>query len=115
LIAGSLIFIIRPVGAWLSSAGEHYSTTRRLLFGWFGIRGVGSLYYLFYALGEGLKNETGEQIAWITLITVVISVVLHGISATPIMNWYEKRLKRHRQKFEQALQEGTLSPEDYRL
>jgi NhaP-type Na+/H+ or K+/H+ antiporter len=63
------------------------------LFGWFGIRGVGSLYYLTYAFGNGLKGETGEQIAWITYITVVISVILHGISATPLMNWYERHIK----------------------
>ena len=92
LVAGLLIFFIRPVGAWLSTIGSHIHPAKRLLMGWFGIRGVGSLYYLFYALGEGLKGELGEQIAWITYITVVISVILHGISATPLMNWYERNI-----------------------
>jgi NhaP-type Na+/H+ or K+/H+ antiporter len=91
-VAGLLIFFIRPVGAWLSTIGSHIHPAKRLLMGWFGIRGVGSLYYLFYALGEGLKGELGEQIAWITYITVVISVILHGISATPLMNWYERNI-----------------------
>jgi NhaP-type Na+/H+ or K+/H+ antiporter len=67
-----------------------------LLLGWFGIRGVGSLYYLSYALGESLQGELGERIAWITYITVVISVIVHGISSTPLMNWYERRIKRRR-------------------
>jgi NhaP-type Na+/H+ or K+/H+ antiporter len=92
LVAGLLIFFIRPVGAWLSTIGSNIHPAKRLLMGWFGIRGVGSLYYLFYALGEGLKGELGEQIAWITYITVVISVILHGISATPLMNWYERNI-----------------------
>ena len=92
LVAGLLIFFIRPVGAWLSTIGSHIHPAKRWLMGWFGIRGVGSLYYLFYALGEGLKGELGEQIAWITYITVVISVILHGISATPLMNWYERNI-----------------------
>ena len=91
LIAGSLVFFIRPVGAWISTLGASYRPAQRLLFGWFGIRGIGSIYYLSYALGEGLKGGIGEQIAWITLTTVVFSIVLHGISSTPIMNWYEKQ------------------------
>jgi sodium/hydrogen antiporter len=91
LIAGSLVFFIRPVGAWISTLGASYRPAQRLLFGWFGIRGIGSIYYLSYALGEGLKGGIGEQIAWITLTTVVFSIVFHGISSTPIMNWYEKQ------------------------
>ncbi len=102
LVAGALLFVIRPVGAWLSTIGANppiekrrsrlHSATR-WLFGWFGIRGVGSIYYLCYALGEGLKDQQGEQIAWITYTTIVISVILHGISSTPLMNWYERRVK----------------------
>ncbi|AKG20844.1 cation:proton antiporter [Calothrix sp. 336/3] len=90
LVGMLLLFIIRPVGAWLSTIGERYHPAKRLLFGWFGIRGAGSLYYLSYAFGEGLGGEIGERIAWITYIILVLSVILHGISATPLMNWYEK-------------------------
>lgn len=91
LIAGLLFFMIRPAGVWLSMLGSRLPTSTRGLFGWFGIRGVGSLYYLSYSLSHGLKGNVGEQIAWITFITVVLSVVIHGISATPLINWYEKR------------------------
>lgn len=98
LVAGLLFFVIRPVGAWVSTIGEHQNPIRPLLFGWFGIRGVGSIYYLTYALGEGLQGTAGEQIAWITFTTIVISVVLHGISATPIMNWYERQMERRRER-----------------
>ncbi len=93
LLASLLIFVIRPVGAWISTLGQHFHPAERWLFGWFGIRGVGSLYYLSYALGEGLQGEVGEKIAWITFLTVVASVILHGISTTPLMNWYESALK----------------------
>ncbi|WP_333268019.1 MULTISPECIES: sodium:proton antiporter [unclassified Microcoleus] len=93
LIAGLLIFFIRPVGAWISTIGSRLHPASRLLCGWFGIRGVGSIYYLAYAFGHGLKGELGEKIAWITFTTIVISVIVHGISATPLMNWYERRIK----------------------
>lgn len=98
IIAGMLIFLIRPLGAWISTIGTGYPQITRYLFGWFGIRGVGSLYYLTYALGEGLKDYLGEQIAWITYITIVVSVILHGISATPLMNLYQRSLTIRRQK-----------------
>ncbi len=93
LIATLLLFVIRPLGVWISMLGSRIPLPTVSLFGWFGIRGVGSLYYLTYAFGKGLQGETGEQIAWITYSTVVISVLLHGISSTPLMNWYERNIK----------------------
>ncbi|MBM0742354.1 sodium:proton antiporter [Phormidium sp. CLA17] len=107
LIAGALIFLIRPLGAWISTTGENYSPMRRLLFGWFGIRGVGSLYYLAYALGSGLKGEVGEQIAWITFITVIVSVLIHGISSTPLMNRYERHIERRKKRALEAKSEAA--------
>jgi sodium/hydrogen antiporter len=98
LIGGLLIFVIRPVGALISMIGQHSHPVHPWLFGWFGIRGVGSLYYLFYSLGEGLKAEVGEQIAWITLITVVMSILLHGITSTPLMSWYNQQISIRREQ-----------------
>ncbi|BAZ37418.1 sodium/hydrogen exchanger [Calothrix sp. NIES-4101] len=95
-----LFLVIRPLGTWISTMGKTFSNSphrktnmqTRLLIGWFGIRGVGSLYYLAYAFGNGLKGEAGEQIAWITYGTIVVSVIIHGISTTPLMNFYERSL-----------------------
>ena len=99
LIAGLLIFAIRPLGAWISTTNlsfaksprSSFHPTTRWLFGWFGVRGVGSLYYLSYALGKSLEGELGAKIAWITFITVIISIIIHGISATPLINWYKQK------------------------
>ena len=99
-----LLFIIRPVGVWISTIGKRpveshrrtFHPGTRWLIGWFGIRGVGSLYYLAYAFGNGLKGEAAEQIAWITYTTIVVSVIVHGISATPLMKWYERDLVNQR-------------------
>ncbi|MBD2385140.1 cation:proton antiporter [Cylindrospermum sp. FACHB-282] len=100
LVIVLLFFVIRPLGVWISTIGKRpvgssrrsLNSGTRWLFGWFGIRGVGSLYYLGYAFGHGLKGEVGEQIAWITYTTIVVSVIVHGISATPLMNWYERNI-----------------------
>lgn len=99
-----LFLVIRPLGVWISTIGKHSLHSRRQnlhprtrwLLGWFGIRGVGSLYYLAYAFGKGLEGEAAEQIAWITYTTIVISVIIHGISATPLMNWYERKISQHK-------------------
>ncbi|KJH70906.1 cation:proton antiporter [Aliterella atlantica] len=102
LIGGLLLFVIRPIGAWISTIGARYTGFTRWLFGWFGVRGVGSIYYLCYALGHGLKDQLGEQIAWITYSTIVFSVILHGITTTPLMNRYQKAIDRNRRKFGNA-------------
>lgn len=104
LVAGLLLFVIRPLGAWVSTIGhipgtpsnyQLYPSTRWLM-GWFGIRGVGSIYYLAYAFGEGLQGEVGETIAWITYSTIVVSVLLHGISSTPLMKWYDRKIEQRK-------------------
>jgi len=100
LIAFSLIFVIRPLGAWISTIGLKVHPATRWLYGWFGIRGVGSIYYLAYAFGNGLKGDDGEKIAWITFWTIVISVLLHGVTSTPLMRWYERNVE-HNEAVEQ--------------
>jgi NhaP-type Na+/H+ or K+/H+ antiporter len=94
LIAGLLTFVVRPLGAWLFTMGTRYHNLKRLLLGWFGIRGVGSIYYLTYALGEGLQGPVGELMAWSVYIIVTVSIIIHGISSTPLMNWYEKHINQ---------------------
>jgi sodium/hydrogen antiporter len=102
LVGGFLLFVIRPVGALISMVGQKSNPVHPWLFGWFGIRGVGSLYYLFYSLGEGLKAEMGEQIAWITIITVIMSILFHGVTSTPLMNWYNQQIGARRQRLPEA-------------
>ena len=95
LVAGFLLFLIRPIGAWISTIGLPVDAATRWLYGWFGVRGVGSVYYLSYALSSGLKETAGERVAWISLWTIVISVVLHGVTTTPIMKWYERNIEHN--------------------
>ncbi|MEM7591057.1 MAG: sodium:proton antiporter [Cyanobacteria bacterium P01_A01_bin.83] len=90
LIAGLLLLIIRPFGVWLSMLGEGLPQKTSSLMGWFGIKGLGSIYYLTYALGKGVSGEPAAQIAWITYTVVTLSVIVHGVTASPLMAWYEE-------------------------
>lgn len=92
-IAGLVLLVIRPLGAQISLLGSQLPMPTRWLTGWFGIRGIGSLYYLTYAMGKGLSGSTAERIAWIVYTTVAISICLHGVTASPLMHWYQKRVK----------------------
>lgn len=80
MIALGLIFVIRPVAAWLSLLGSGIDGRPRLATAFYGVRGIGSIYYLAYA-GHHLKL-TNEQTLWATVaFTIVLSTVVHGLTA----------------------------------
>lgn len=86
-----LFLAIRPVSVQLSLVGSPTNRHQRALLSWFGIRGIGSIYYLMYAINHGLTAETARQFVSVTLAVVVASIVLHGISVTPLMEHYARR------------------------
>lgn len=87
----ALFVVVRPVSVWLGLLGAPISRDQRIMISWFGIRGIGSIYYLMYAINHGLPGPLAEQIIAITLTTVTVSIVVHGISVTPLMDLYAKR------------------------
>ena len=86
-----LFLLIRPASVWLGLIGAPVSRDQRFMIAWFGIRGIGSVYYLMYAISHGLAKPLAEQITAITLAAITVSIVLHGISVRPIMRLYWKR------------------------
>ncbi len=58
--------------------------------GWFGPRGVASILYIFTVLDEDLAGET--LIYNIVMLTVLISIFAHGVTAAPGANWYARRV-----------------------
>ena len=86
-----LFLVIRPASVWLGLIGAPVSRDQRFMIAWFGIRGIGSVYYLMYAINHGLTRPLAEQITAITLAAITASIVLHGISVRPIMRLYWKR------------------------
>ena len=89
-----LFVVLRPLSVWLGLLGASVSGDQRLLISWFGIRGIGSIYYLMFALNHGLPDALAKQAITVTLTTVAVSIVVHGISVTPWMNHYAKRKQR---------------------
>lgn len=86
-----LFIVVRPVSVWLGLFGAPVSRDQRILISWFGIRGIGSIYYLMYAINHGLPRPLAEEIIALTLTVVAVSIVLHGISVTPLMSRYARQ------------------------
>lgn len=86
-----LLVIIRPVAVSVGLIGSSTSGAQRWLMSWFGIRGIGSLYYLMYAINHGLEQKLASELTALTLAVVVASIFVHGISVTPLMAMYERR------------------------
>lgn len=93
-----LLLVIRPLSVALGLARSSVSGNQRILIGWFGIRGIGSLYYLMYATNHGLPAALANELASLTLTVIVASIVVHGISVTPLMAMYEQTIDRRRQR-----------------
>jgi NhaP-type Na+/H+ or K+/H+ antiporter len=86
-----LFGLIRPLAVWVGLLGTKVNAQQGRLIAWFGIRGIGSIYYLLYAISHGLAPALAKDLLSITLAVVVASVVAHGVSVTPLMRRYENR------------------------
>ncbi|SDU65266.1 cation:proton antiporter [Pseudomonas mandelii] len=94
LVGGVLFFLVRPLSVAVMPWGRLLDWRQRMLIGWFGIRGIGSLYYLFYALNHGLGQSVSTLCMDLTLSVVALSILIHGISTQPTLARYERRKKQ---------------------
>lgn len=90
-----ILLVIRPLAGVLGLLGTKLAWQSRAIIAAFGIRGIGSFYYLSYALNQSSFRELELLIAaerlWALLgFVVVTSIVLHGITASPVMNVFKQ-------------------------
>lgn len=91
LLAPALILIIRPGLVLLTVRGDHMDRRAKVFLGFFGVRGVAALFYAA-VVAESHALEPSEQtvVVWTTIAVVVASIVVHGVSATPLTKrWLE--------------------------
>ena len=87
-----LFLVIRPLAVQAGLIGAtKIDAGRRGLIAWFGIRGIGSLYYLAYVVNRGLPGELAARLAALALTTIAVSIVVHGITVTPLMSWSRQK------------------------
>jgi NhaP-type Na+/H+ or K+/H+ antiporter len=83
-----VLVVLRPLAVVASLPGEGLNRPQQAMIGWFGIRGIGSVYYLLFALRHGVEPGLAETLVSLTLWTVAASIVAHGITAQPLMRRY---------------------------
>jgi NhaP-type Na+/H+ or K+/H+ antiporter len=95
-----LILVVRPLTASFALVvGRHWSRPRigestlgpreRAATAFFGVRGIGSIYYLAYATGHAEFEQV--PLLWSTLgFAITVSVIVHGVTATPVMRWLDE-------------------------
>ncbi len=91
-LAVLLVFVIRPLAALISLAGSSIGRGGPQLFvAWFGVRGIGSLYYVAVVLASGVLSEPDAlRLFWTVIGCVMVSIVVHGVTSAPL----ERRLLR---------------------
>ena len=88
-LAVLVVFVLRPVTVNLALLGSRLQRPgERAFLAWFGVRGVGTLFYVATASGLGaLSGAEAELITWTAVATVILSVVVHGVTAGPLNRW----------------------------
>ncbi|XCX50262.1 cation:proton antiporter [Streptomyces phytohabitans] len=105
-----LLLVIRPVIGFLSQRPATGAPSARLVIAGFGIRGIGSFFYLAYALDHAEFAAPAAQLWALVTFTVLVSVFLHGAAATPVVARLDRRNRRDRR--DGAGAESDTAPED---
>ncbi|WP_312407701.1 cation:proton antiporter [Rhizobium sp.] len=89
-VAVLVLAVVRPVAAWVSLIGCQQPRAEKLIVSIFGIRGLGSIYYLAYASGRA-RFENVETVWATVFLIILLSVIMHGAAVTPVMRWIDRR------------------------
>jgi len=90
-----ILLVVRPATALISLAGIALPGSARNLISFFGIRGLGTLFYMAYASGQHVFPQMDRLVA-LTSFVVLASIILHGMSSGPLMFWVDRRRGRTR-------------------
>ncbi|MEO7413055.1 MAG: cation:proton antiporter [Opitutaceae bacterium] len=85
-----LFCVLRPVAVLPLVLTRRFTRRQFAGLAWFGIRGIGSIYYLMYAIEHGLSDTQVNRLASLTLSVVGLSILAHGISVTPLLRYIRK-------------------------
>src|SRR3954469_24053172 len=102
------LFVVRPLSGWIGLSGAGCPTAERAVISFYGIRGLGSVYYLSYALQKGLFEA--PDLLWSTLAFIVLaSILLHGATVTPVMRYLDwRQTQGHMQREREALESTQI-------
>ncbi len=88
-VAAVIVLVVRPLAGMIGLMGWKRPLREKLILAFFGIRGVGSFYYLAYGLNAA-PFEGGDRLWAIVGLICLMSILLHGITVTPVMRWFDR-------------------------
>ncbi len=91
--AGLSLTVVRIVPVFVALLGASLSIRTMAFIGWFGPRGIASALYLFIAI-EGPLGDSLAPIVPVVVLTISLSIVLHGLSAAPLGRIYGRNAAR---------------------
>lgn len=106
LFAVLVLGVARPLAFLAVLTRSQASRAGRLMIAWFGPRGLASLLLTVLAVTVGIPH--GDQVFGIVSVVVVVSILVHGVSTTPLLQWYGRRLRQSDLPEEVAADAGTL-------
>lgn len=83
-----VLLALRPLSVLAALPHEGLNRAQGALIGWFGIRGIGSIYYLLVVLHNGVTGPVADTLVALTLATVATSIIVHGLTAQPLLRRY---------------------------
>jgi NhaP-type Na+/H+ or K+/H+ antiporter len=84
-LAAFVLVVARPVSVVIGLISTQTTWRVRGIAGWFGVRGIGSVYYLMYAIQHGVPESLAQELIQLTLIVITLSILLHGTSVKPLL------------------------------
>ncbi|MFA9216406.1 MAG: cation:proton antiporter [Sphingomonadaceae bacterium] len=85
-LAAFLFAVARPLSVMTGLAGSRTPLRVQGLTAWFGVRGIGSIYYLMYAIEHGLPASLAQDLSQLVLTVVMLSIMIHGTSVKPLLH-----------------------------
>jgi NhaP-type Na+/H+ or K+/H+ antiporter len=90
LVGLGIVFVVRPLAGWIGLLGSDESRASRTAIAFFGIRGMGTIYYLAHAVNEEFFPQA--RVVWaVAVFTILVSIVVHGMSAGPVLAHLDSR------------------------
>lgn len=85
-----ILLVIRPATGLLGLLGLRATVSEKLTIAFFGIRGVGSIYYLAYGLNH-MEAEGAERLWAVAGLVILVSILMHGLTVTPVMRLLDRK------------------------
>ncbi|MHA6721894.1 cation:proton antiporter [Sphingomonas sp. RS2018] len=84
VVAVVILLVVRPLTGWVALIGHPADRGEKLTLAFFGIRGVGTIYYLAYGINHMAVGDA-HRLWGIVGLVILMSILLHGLTVTPIM------------------------------